>query len=211
MNQDSFSGSTVRRLRDRLRESTALAILNAAEQVFVERGIYATHMAEIAARAGVAVGTLYNHYKDREALVNALATERRIKLLERIDDCLNASEGQPFFAQLTALLRVVYTHFEEHWQFFATFTQAECGPPNMSQTAQEIQREIYFRCAQLVERGQKQGELRAELCPLAPTLLMGMMRSMLMRRMYLPEEGSAVQHIDLLVSFFISGAGEKAK
>ena len=60
------------RLRHRLREETVSAILEAAEHEFASDGLHAARMERIAARAGVAVGTLYNHFDDREALVLAL-------------------------------------------------------------------------------------------------------------------------------------------
>ena len=62
MNPDSFSVAGVRRLRDRQRETTAQEILAATEQEIVEKGLHAITVADIAARAGLAVGTLYNHY-----------------------------------------------------------------------------------------------------------------------------------------------------
>ncbi len=193
-----------------MRENTAQEILTAAEQIFVERGIYSTHMADIAARAGVAVGTLYNHYKDRDTLVNALATERKTKLLGQMDEVLARTDGQPFRSQLRDMLQVVHEHFEEHWQFFATFIQGVGGPPITVQTSLAIQREVYNRYSELAERGRKQRALRPSVMVLAPTLLMGITRSMLTRRILVPEEGSSLQHVDTLVEFFLQGAGAKA-
>jgi AcrR family transcriptional regulator len=209
MNSDSSSAAAVRRLRDRQRESTAQEILSAAEQEILQHGIHAIHMAEIAARAGVAVGTLYNHYKDRDALVSALAELRRSELLDCIDLCVERVDGQPFRAQLREFLSEVFTKFEAHWQFFACFTQAESAPPNISQSAQSFQREMYQRIETLVERGRKQRVLRAKVVPLAPALLMGLTRAMLMRRSYSPNDGSPLPHVDTLIDFFLKGAGGK--
>lgn len=207
MNQDSTSGSGIRRLRDRQRESTANEILSAAERVFIERGFFETHMADIAASAGVAVGTLYNHYKDRDALLTALMAQRRSELLERLDDIFARTCELPFREQLRETLRVIFTHFDEHFQFFATFTQAECGPPIMAQGAKTIQREIYQRFDRLIERGRKQRVLRPGPAKLAPTLLMGIARSMLVRRFFVLEETSSLAHLDTVVDFVFTGAG----
>ena len=76
MNEDSESGRTRQRLRDRLREATLREIMTAAEEVFGESGLDAATMAQIAERAGVAVGTLYNRFADRDALLEALLSER---------------------------------------------------------------------------------------------------------------------------------------
>lgn len=206
MNQDSTSGSGIRRLRDRQRESTANEILSAAERVFIERGFFETHMADIAASAGVAVGTLYNHYKDRDALLTALMAQRRSEVLQRLDEVYSRTGDLTFRDQLRETLRVILTHFDEHFQFFATFTQAECGPPIMAQGAKTIQSEIYQRFDQLIERGRKLRALRAGPAQLAPTLLMGISRSMLVRRFFVLEETSSLAHLETVVDFFCAGA-----
>jgi AcrR family transcriptional regulator len=53
--------------------------------VFIEQGLAGASMSQIAERAGVAVGTLYNRFKDREALLQALLAQRRAELLEEIE------------------------------------------------------------------------------------------------------------------------------
>src|SRR5229473_6040348 len=50
-------------------------ILRAAGEVFTERGLQAT-LDDVAERAGVGVGTVYRRFPDKEALVEALFTER---------------------------------------------------------------------------------------------------------------------------------------
>ena len=88
MNLDSPGGKSPQspqKLRQRFREATSRAVLEAAEQVFAEDGLHGASMSRIAERAGVAVGTLYNHFKDREALFNALLDQRRAELLDELD------------------------------------------------------------------------------------------------------------------------------
>lgn len=183
----------------------------AAEQVFVERGIHQTHMADIATRAGVAVGTLYNHYKDRDALLTALAAQRRCELLERIDACFEKNANKPFRTELRETLRVIYSHVEKHWQFFATFiSQADPAQSAIAQPALAMQNELYRRFAALIERGRKQRVLRPKMAQLAPALLMGMTKAMLTRRLFVPEDDSPLDHVDTLVEFFLEGAGGKS-
>jgi AcrR family transcriptional regulator len=50
-------------------------ILAAAAEVFTEEGLRAT-LDDVAARAGVGVGTVYRRFPDKQALVEALFTER---------------------------------------------------------------------------------------------------------------------------------------
>lgn len=48
------------------------AILAAALSLFAERGFHGTAVPEIAERASVGAGTIYRHFENKEAIVNAL-------------------------------------------------------------------------------------------------------------------------------------------
>jgi AcrR family transcriptional regulator len=56
-------------------ERNRLRILQAAAEVFTEQGLRAT-LDDVADRAGVGVGTVYRRFPDKEALVEALFTDR---------------------------------------------------------------------------------------------------------------------------------------
>ena len=71
-----------RSLKERLREVRAELILDVAEEMLAEKGYHDTSMDEIAALAGVAKGTLYQHFPGKEDLVFALF-ERNLVLFEQ--------------------------------------------------------------------------------------------------------------------------------
>src|SRR5687768_13516077 len=58
--------------RRRALENKYDAILDAALQLFVERGFFGTAVPLVAERAGVAAGTIYHYFTSKEAMVNAL-------------------------------------------------------------------------------------------------------------------------------------------
>ncbi|GAB2571324.1 TetR/AcrR family transcriptional regulator [Dyella jejuensis] len=65
--------SSVRRVPQRQRgHERVAALLEAAAGCFVEKGYGATTMTEIAARAGAAIGSLYQFFPTKEALARAL-------------------------------------------------------------------------------------------------------------------------------------------
>lgn len=68
--------------QDRSR-STVEYLLEAAAQVFDARG-YAATTNEIAARAGVSIGTLYQYYADKDALLLALAERHLDQARDRL-------------------------------------------------------------------------------------------------------------------------------
>ena len=54
------------------------AILDAALELFVERGFYGTAVPEIADRASVGAGTIYRYFDSKEALVNAIYRQQKM-------------------------------------------------------------------------------------------------------------------------------------
>ena len=53
-------------------EKTQAALLDAAEELIVEKGVDGASVTEIAKRAGASVGAVYHHFKDKTALRNAV-------------------------------------------------------------------------------------------------------------------------------------------
>jgi AcrR family transcriptional regulator len=176
LSQRSHEGG---RLRDRLREEASRAILEAAEQVFSEVGLSA-RMEAIADRAGVAVGTLYNHFEDRRALIDALADSRRGSLVARLDAALDAAEGLPAREQLTAFLSAVTEHAKQHGRLLTALVQAGEGPARVKPPP-GILDVFTARAERLVGRMVETGVLRAEGAELHATALVGMIRAGLVR------------------------------
>ena len=58
--------------RERERERAREEILEAAAHIFAQSGFDGSGMKEIAARAGISVGMLYNHFKGKEDIFRAL-------------------------------------------------------------------------------------------------------------------------------------------
>lgn len=56
------------------------AILDAALELFAERGFHGTAVPLVAERAGVGAGTLYRYFESKEALVNALYRHWKVAL-----------------------------------------------------------------------------------------------------------------------------------
>jgi AcrR family transcriptional regulator len=65
------------------------AIIEAAMDEFIARGFAATRLDDVAKRAGVAKGTIYLHFKDKEALFEELIRTAIVPLVNRL------AEGPP--------------------------------------------------------------------------------------------------------------------
>ena len=78
---------------DKARNRTA--ILAAASEAFAERGVE-TQMDDVAARAGLGVGTLYRHFSTKEALMVALVERKFLLILEVTRRGIEREDGEPF-------------------------------------------------------------------------------------------------------------------
>jgi AcrR family transcriptional regulator len=199
------------KLRDRLREATSAAILDAAEQVFADHGLTAAHMNEIATLAGVAVGTLYNHFKDRDALLTALLDARRAELVAVMDEFLEQPSSGNFSLDLEELMRRMGGYFDRHRRFHNILHQLESGVnqanyPGTAGGAPVMRREMHLRLEKLIKRGLKLKALRPEMADYYPTLLLGIVRSLRMRLIELGR-GEEPLPVDQVVRLFMRGAG----
>src|SRR5262245_1591923 len=68
------------------------AILDAALSVFAARGYEAARLEDVAAQAGVAKGTLYLYFKDKQALFEELVRGAVTPIMERVGSAARASE-----------------------------------------------------------------------------------------------------------------------
>jgi len=73
-------------------ERTRQAIVDTAYEFFITQGYAATSMRQIAERAGIALGGIYNHYGSKEEIFEALLLERHP--YHRILPVLSAAQGE---------------------------------------------------------------------------------------------------------------------
>src|ERR671938_456858 len=70
-------------------------ILDAAAQLFAERGYSETDTQELAERLGVGKGTLYRYFPSKRDLFLAAADRVMRRLRQHVDECVNGVE-EPF-------------------------------------------------------------------------------------------------------------------
>ncbi len=80
-------------------EATYGALIDAAEQMFLDKGVAHTTLADIAAAAGMTRGAIYWHFKDKAALIQAMC-ERSMMPMETL---LNEFSTQDLADPLAAL------------------------------------------------------------------------------------------------------------
>jgi AcrR family transcriptional regulator len=97
-------------------------ILDAARDVLGESGADAS-MEEIAARAGVGVGTVYRHFASKDALIDELLRLALEEILSSTDRALARTDG----SGLEEFLRALGQSFADHARYANLFIQRRTG------------------------------------------------------------------------------------
>ena len=108
-------------------------ILTAAETLFLEQGYEATTTNEIAARAEVAIGSLYQFFSGKSAIVQALA-ERYMAILEAKFHALHQNDIERISISdyVDRIIAATAQFFEECPGYHAIFTQVQGIVPELS-------------------------------------------------------------------------------
>jgi AcrR family transcriptional regulator len=151
------------RRRDEARALFRNAILDAAETVFAERGFHGARLQDIAAGARIAVGTVYNHFEHKDAVLAALLEERSEEMLRLLQR--TRQDGASFEARLLARVARLLGHVHEHRAFFAIATEhglfTGAAAPGARASSKRLRRVERFRAAfrDIVEEGIASGDL----------------------------------------------------
>jgi AcrR family transcriptional regulator len=196
-----------------MKEEARAAILDGAEQVLVKQGLQAMRMDDIAGHVGVSVGTLYNYFEDRQKLLEALLEVRSRELLATLDAELERSQGSPYRTRLHGFLRAILEHSQSHFRLFSLLMEEGMRNGRSSdpdrRRLQEMSRELSRRVEFLNQEGVKQGALRPEDARYYPTLLLGMVRSLLFQQLLLKQPLPVDEAIAPLLRCFLDGAAPR--
>ncbi len=181
VNEDSENQRGRQTLRERLKEATGREILTAAEQLFGESGLEQATMAQIAERAGVAVGTLYNRFADRDALVEALLAERRGDLLHQLDENMAALDNAGFREQLVGFFTTLFTHMDAHRPFLKLVFSRELGA---KEGRERMARGMFDRLESILKRGHREKLLKRDADHCFAIALFGAAKGHMQREAY---------------------------
>ncbi len=194
-------------LRDRVKDAYREAILDSAEVIFARDEYQAAKISDIAAEAGVSVGTLYNYFEGKEEIFEALGVRGRAEFYAALDPALSVEAP---LERLEAILRVTLGFLEAKGALFAAYT-AEGGSQGAIARGDEEEiesRERYRRIlVGTLEEAVELGELRSDLP--AATLavaLSGLMQGFVESWLTVGRTTPLVDSTPVILELFQSGA-----
>ena len=133
-------------------------IMDVAEQMFIDEGYEITTTNAIATRAEVPIGTLYQFFDDKSAILYALA-ERYSDLFcqkfEELDDEKIMELPLPEYVEL--IVDTIVNFFQDHPGYHAIFMQAQGTVAEVEELDQAMDQEFIKDWA--IELAQKHGKL----------------------------------------------------
>jgi AcrR family transcriptional regulator len=169
----------------RRKEARPAELLDAALDVFFEKGFAAARLEDIAARAGVSKGTVYLYFSSKEDVFDALVRAIPQANVEQVR-ALAADPAIPAHEMLGRVLRFVGLFLrDERMIKFPRLIVGEAG--NFPKLAETYKREVIERglgiLSTLIERGIREGRFRevdarhAAYAAMAPLLFTAIWRT----------------------------------
>ncbi len=180
---------TAHSLRARFKATVTEAILDAAEELAADEGVAGTNLQAVAKRAGVAVGTIYNHFADRSELFVALFQRRREELLGTLDTATKNAAGAGFDVQLEAFVSTVLAYFDTRRAFLRLALDGQAKPPPVRKKGKGAyaMEPLTVRAERIVRVGVKEKRIRTDAAELAPHFLTAAIRAVLIARVDEPK------------------------
>ena len=189
-------------------------IFEATEAVLTERGYHGASVDEIAKRAQISVGTLYNLFGNKENLF-ASVTERNIGVVR--DEVRKRAEGVTGGVEkLHAAIDAIFAHFEEHEQSFRVWVTATHGLdwnvlPQFGERVFAQMRTFTEDIAAICRRAVREGSLPRLDPEFLALSLMGTINSFVTH--YVTEKKGKLsayrQGVHALVDAWVAGAGAR--
>ena len=141
---------------------TRQTVLDAAEQLFDEKGYSAPSVNEIARAAGVRLPTLYQYFSGKAGIFAVLVGERAIEMMAQGVDEWAPESGRE---GLRHVIHEYVTTYNKHLSFFRAWEDATQAEPSIAKLRREWNMVYKLRFAEAIRSGQEGGQVGAEESP----------------------------------------------
>jgi len=162
-------------------------IRQAAVRVFSRKGFYKTRAEEIAQEAGVAVGTIYNYFANKEEILLSIFQAEFEERIELFRELLGRDLSLPEIIQ-----RILEAHFallKQKGGLARVLVRERFNPgPGFEERSIELYREMIGQLEKIISIGIKQGVVRPCHPRIVANALVGVVESISVCAMTSPEE-----------------------
>jgi TetR/AcrR family acrAB operon transcriptional repressor len=152
-------------------EQTRQRIIDAAREMFLERGVSRTSMEHIATHAGVTRGAVYWHFSNKTELFHAIREQVMLPLIDRMDDTLLVRDSDDPLACIERFFCCTIQALDESMMTRQTYEIMMTKCEYVDEFATVLQ-DIMTNCSRITdkialvyERAKVKGQLRANQEP----------------------------------------------
>jgi len=145
------------------RENLRASILDAARTLFVERGIDAVSMREIAKKINYSATTLYHHFADKEALLQAVCDEDFLKLASGMHQVMLLPDPIARIQALGKGYAMFALQHPNHYRLMFMTPRTPCNPDITKIQQGNTEQDAYAQLKLVVHEAFEAGLFRPEL------------------------------------------------
>lgn len=155
------------------REARRLSILQAAIETFAQQGFVASRTRDIAARAGVAEGTIYLYFESKDELLLTAFRETVREFSASVERLLD--DPRPFAERLTDFIESQFVQIERDPALASVLLfESRQSTKFYGGSVRDVLRSYATAVERLLQSGIERGEVRDDIdLPLARRLLIG--------------------------------------
>jgi TetR/AcrR family transcriptional regulator, fatty acid metabolism regulator protein len=182
-------------------------ILEAAVKVFAEQGFFQSTVAQIAKEAGVADGTIYLYFKNKEDILVQFYEYKTRQVFERFRESVD--QAQTAVEKLRNLIRTHLQEFQNDPNMAMVYQVETHQQRQVAQEPIKAMSKMYRDVIdQVVELGQEEGSIRRNLyMGLVKRLINGAVDEVINAWIHTGRTYDLVSMADPLVDLFIAGIG----
>jgi AcrR family transcriptional regulator len=190
------------------------SIQEATMRVISRKGMAAATMQEIADEAGVAKGTIYLYFRDRDELVEKTFESAMHELMAQIDEALE--RDLPFEQRMRAVTEAQLAFFAKNREFFRLYLSMRMpeGSPHQQRrqkkTCQPQYRNRVQKLATILEQAMESGEIRrVDAYRLALFIIEGS-TAILIERLTEDDSPPAIEDVDFVSGLILDGIRKRS-
>ncbi|MFP4392616.1 MAG: TetR/AcrR family transcriptional regulator [Desulfohalobiaceae bacterium] len=186
-------------------------ILEAAIKIFARQGYFNSTISQIAREAGVADGTIYLYFKNKDDILDNFFSYKTGQVFSRFKQEVDRADNA--LDKLRNLIHRQLEEFEMNREMAIVYQMETRLKRHLSDRKIKEMSKMYFDLvAEIVEQGQKEGVIRENLhVNLVKQLIIGAVDEVITTWLYSSREYTLVSMSEPLVELFVQGIGNPDK
>ncbi|OQY03632.1 MAG: TetR family transcriptional regulator [Desulfobacteraceae bacterium 4572_123] len=182
-------------------------ILDAAIKVFAEQGFFQSTIAQVAREAGVADGTIYLYFKNKDDILFNFFNYKTRQVFSGFRE--QVSKGDNATSKLRNLIRRHLQEFQRDRNMAIVYQAETHGNSRVAEKKiKEMAKMYYDLVSEIVEQGQEEGVIRRDLyVGMVKRFILGAVDEVINTWLHSEADYDLLSMTDPLVDLFIRGIG----